>query len=104
MVTTVGAVMQRTPPRQVTTFRPGSRPRSGCDLDIQAALERYFAANGYVRASTVSERGEFAVRGGVIDVYPPGFEEPVRLDMFGSELESIRTFDPATQRSTGQMT
>ncbi|WP_291830476.1 CarD family transcriptional regulator, partial [Bosea sp. (in: a-proteobacteria)] len=60
-------------------------------------------ANGYMRASTVSEKGEFAVRGGVIDVYPPGFEEPVRLDMFGSELESIRTFDPATQRSTGQL-
>ncbi len=101
VVTTVSAAMQRTPPREVTCGA-GFETTVGLDLDT-AALERYFAANGYVRASTVSERGEFAVRGGVIDVYPPGFEEPVRLDMFGSELESIRTFDPATQRSTGQL-
>ena len=102
IVTTVSAALQRTPPKSVTT-QAGFETKVGRDLDIQA-LERYFAANGYVRASTVSERGEFAVRGGVVDVYPPGFEEPVRLDMFGSELESIRTFDPETQRSTGQMT
>ncbi|MDP2765082.1 MAG: transcription-repair coupling factor, partial [Brevundimonas sp.] len=100
VVTTVSAAMQRTPPREVTNGA-GFETTVGLDLDT-AALERYFAANGYMRASTVSERGEFAVRGGVIDVYPPGFEEPVRLDMFGSELESIRTFDPDTQRSTGQ--
>ncbi|MFP5295843.1 MAG: transcription-repair coupling factor, partial [Alphaproteobacteria bacterium] len=102
VVTTVSAAMQRTPPREVTCGA-GFETTVGLDLDT-AALERYFAANGYVRASTVSERGEFAVRGGVVDVFPPGFEEPVRLDMFGSELESIRTFDPATQRSTGQLT
>ncbi len=101
VVTTVSAAMQRTPPKSVTTLA-GFDAKVGHDLDIQA-LERYFAANGYVRASTVSERGEFAVRGGVVDVFPPGFAEPVRLDMFGSELESIRTFDPETQRSTGQM-
>ncbi len=101
VVTTISAAMQRTPPREVTCGA-GFETTVGLDLDT-AALERYFAANGYVRASTVSERGEFAVRGGVIDVFPPGFEEPVRLDMFGSELESIRTFDPATQRSTGQL-
>ena len=101
LVTTVGAALQRTPPREVTCGA-GFETTVGLDLDT-AALERYFAANGYMRASTVSERGEFAVRGGVIDVFPPGFDEPVRLDMFGSELESIRTFDPATQRSTGQL-
>nr|WP_314435720.1 transcription-repair coupling factor [uncultured Brevundimonas sp.] len=101
VVTTVSAAMQRTPPKSVTTMA-GFGAKVGHDLDIQA-LERYFAANGYVRASTVAERGEFAVRGGVVDVFPPGFPEPVRLDMFGSELESIRTFDPETQRSTGQM-
>lgn len=100
VVATVGAAMQRTPPRQITSAA-GFETAVGDDLDTKV-LESYFAANGYVRASTVSEKGEFAVRGGVIDVYPPGFEEPVRLDMFGSELESIRTFDPGTQRSTGQ--
>ena len=102
VVTTVSAAMQRTPPREATCGA-GFETTVGLDRDT-AALERYFATNGYVRASTVSERGEFAVRGGVVDVYPPGFEEPVRLDMFGSELESIRTFDPDTQRSTGQLT
>jgi transcription-repair coupling factor (superfamily II helicase) len=102
VVTTVGAAMQRTPPREITEGA-GFEAVTGTELNT-TQLERYFAANGYMRASTVSEKGEFAVRGGVIDVYPPGFEEPVRLDMFGSELESIRTFDPATQRSTGQKT
>jgi transcription-repair coupling factor (superfamily II helicase) len=102
VATTVSAAMQRTPPREVTCGA-GFDSAVGRDLDT-VALERYFAANGYMRASTVSERGEFAVRGGVIDVFPPGFAEPVRLDMFGSELESIRTFDPETQRSTGQLT
>ena len=100
VVTTVAAAMQRTPPREVTQGA-GFDAKVGADLD-QPALEKYFSVNGYMRASTVNERGEYAVRGGVIDVFPPGFDEPVRLDMFGSELESIRTFDPGTQRSTGQ--
>ena len=101
VVATVAAAAQRTPPRSAVTGA-GFAAKVGADLDT-GALERYVAANGYVRASTVSERGEYAIRGGVIDVFPPGFEEPVRLDMFGSELESIRAFDPETQRSTRQL-
>ncbi|RSB46915.1 MULTISPECIES: transcription-repair coupling factor [Brevundimonas] len=101
VVATVAAASQRTPPRSAVTGA-GFAAKVGADLDT-AALERYVAANGYVRASTVSERGEYAIRGGVIDVFPPGFDEPVRLDMFGSELESIRAFDPETQRSTRQL-
>ena len=79
-------------------LRPGRRTTS-----IWPMLERYFAVNGYHRASTVSERGEFAIRGGVIDVFPPGADEPVRLDLFGDTLESIRAFDRETQRSTRQL-
>ena len=101
VVATVAAAAQRTPPRSAVTGA-GFAAKVGADLDT-AALERYVSTNGYVRASTVSERGEYAVRGGVIDVFPPGFDEPVRLDMFGSELESIRAFDPETQRSTRQL-
>ncbi len=101
VVTTVAAAMQRTPPREVTCAA-GFEAMVGLELDTQA-LETYFSTNGYMRASTVNERGEYAVRGGVIDVFPPGFDEPVRLDLFGSDLESIRTFDPATQRSTGNL-
>jgi transcription-repair coupling factor (superfamily II helicase) len=76
--------------------------RAGQDVNI-ADLERYFAVNGYIRASTVAERGEFAIRGGVIDVWAPGADEPVRLDLFGDSLESIRAFDAETQRSTRQL-
>ena len=101
VVATIAAATQRTPPRQAVTGA-GFEAKVGRDLDT-GALERYVAANGYVRASTVSERGEYAIRGGVIDVFPPGFDEPVRLDLFGSELESIRAFDPETQRSTRQL-
>jgi transcription-repair coupling factor (superfamily II helicase) len=101
LVTTIAAMMQRVPPREAlaaATF--ATQP--GHDVKV-TDLERYFAANGFIRASTVSERGEFAIRGGVIDVWAPGAEEPVRLDLFGDTLESIRGFDPETQRSTKQL-
>ncbi|QUD90653.1 transcription-repair coupling factor [Phenylobacterium montanum] len=101
LVTQVPALLQRTPPREVI-HRASYRAATGRDVDIKD-LERYFAINGYRRASTVTEAGEFAVRGGVIDVFPPGQEEPVRLDLFGDTLESIRAFDPFTQRSTKQL-
>ena len=83
--------------------KAGYSAKVGATVEI-ADLERYFAVNGYQRASTVSEQGEFAIRGGVIDVFPPGAEEPVRLDLFGDTLESIRAFDRETQRSTRQHT
>ncbi len=101
LVTTAPALLQRVPPRAAVA-RAGYAAAAGASVDI-ADMERYFAVNGYHRASTVSERGEFAVRGGVIDVFPPGGEEPVRLDLFGDTLESIRAFDRETQRSTRQL-
>ena len=102
LVTTVSALIQRVPPREAL-MKAAYHTQPGNEVDV-TDLERYFAINGYVRASTVSERGEFAVRGGVIDVFAPGAEEPVRLDLFGDTLESIRAFDPETQRSTRQLT
>ena len=66
-------------------------------------IVRWLELNGYTRTSTVREAGEYAVRGGIIDLFPPGVPEPVRLDFFGDTLESIRTFDPETQRSTDQL-
>jgi transcription-repair coupling factor (superfamily II helicase) len=101
LITAVPSLLQRVPPRSAVKGASYSA-RSGNVVEI-ADLERYFAVNGYVRASTVSERGEFAIRGGVIDVFPPNAEEPVRLDLFGDTLESIRAFDPETQRSTKQL-
>ena len=101
LLTTVPALVQRTPPRAAVQGASYSA-RTGNAVDM-AEVEAYFAVNGYSRASTVSEKGEFAIRGGVIDVFPPGAEEPVRLDLFGDILESIRAFDPETQRSTRQL-
>jgi transcription-repair coupling factor (superfamily II helicase) len=101
LVTTVPALLQRVPP--IAAVKDASYSAKVGEVVEIAQLERYFAVNGYVRASTVSARGEFAVRGGVIDVFPPNAEEPVRLDLFGDTLESIRGFDPDTQRSTRQI-
>ena len=101
LMTAVPALTQRVPPREAV-MGAGYAATVGHVVEI-AKLERYFAVNGYVRASTVSERGEFAIRGGVIDVFPPNSAEPVRLDLFGDTLESIRSFDPETQRSTKQL-
>ena len=101
LVTSVPAVVQRAPPRSAVK-KAGYSARTGNQVEI-ADLEAYFAVNGYQRASTVSERGEFAIRGGVIDVFPPTADEPVRLDLFGDTLESIRAFDPESQRSTRQL-
>ena len=101
LITTSPALLQRVPPREAVK-KASYLARAGQDVNL-ADLERYFAVNGYIRASTVAERGEFAIRGGVIDVWAPGAEEPVRLDLFGDSLESIRAFDPETQRSTRQL-
>ena len=101
LVTTAAALLQRVPTRALIG-RAGYSAKVGNSVDI-AHVERYFAVNGYHRASTVSDHGEFAIRGGVIDVFPPGADEPVRLDLFGDTLESIRGFDRETQRSTRQL-
>lgn len=100
VLVTVNAMMQKIAPAAVIeslafSAKPGNTIRMD---DIAARLER----NGFDRVSTVREVGEFAVRGGILDVFVPGTEEPVRLDFFGDTLESIRTFDPASQRTTGQ--
>ncbi|ESQ77062.1 transcription-repair coupling factor [Asticcacaulis sp. YBE204] len=102
ILTTASALSQKVPPREAMkdsflSLRPGQ------SVDTNE-LEAYFTRNGYNRVSTVSERGEFAVRGGIVDVFSPSQSEPVRLDFFGDTLETIRSFDPETQRSLKQVT
>lgn len=63
-------------------------------------LEKSFVAAGYGRVEQVVAPGEFCVRGGIVDIFPMGSEEPLRLDLFDDEIEAIRYFDPDTQRST----
>ncbi|MHA6288553.1 transcription-repair coupling factor [Maricaulis sp. CAU 1757] len=101
LVTTINAVTQRVPPSAVMA-QSAIAVRPGASVDVEV-LKAHFSVNGYARTATVMEPGDYAVRGGVVDVYPPGASEPVRLDFFGDTLESIRGFDPETQRSTRQL-
>ena len=71
-------------------------------LDMEG-VQRWLELNGYARASTVREAGDYAVRGGILDMFPPGLDLPIRLDFFGDTLESIRSFDPESQRTVGQL-
>ena len=101
VVTTVNAVLQRVPPRELIA-EASFIARAGGNVDHDA-LVVFLARNGYARAGTVREPGDFALRGGIIDLWPPGAGEPLRMDLFGSSLEAIRTFDAATQLSQGQI-
>lgn len=101
VVTTASALVQRVPP--VATMRVSSLSIGVNERIDQTHLGTYLKRNGYVRTATVSERGEYAMRGGKIDLYPPNATEPVRLDLFGDEVETIKSFDPETQLSTGKL-
>ncbi|ARJ70542.1 transcription-repair coupling factor [Paracoccus contaminans] len=100
LLTTVNAALQRVP--AADTVRAASFiARKGERLD-EAQLRGFLARMGFSQAPTVTEPGDYAVRGGIIDIYPPGGSGPVRLDLFGDVLDGIRGFDPQTQRSTGE--
>ncbi|MBT7966356.1 MAG: transcription-repair coupling factor, partial [Proteobacteria bacterium] len=75
--------------------------KKGGALDPQAFRSR-LSDSGYLSVSRVISPGEFAVRGGIIDVYPSGSEKPFRIDLFGNEIEKIRFFDPESQKSVGE--
>ncbi len=101
LLTTLNAITQRLPAREVLrdaafTARVDTR------LD-EAALREFLIRMGFAQSPTVMEPGDFAVRGGIIDIYPPGDSGPVRLDLFGDVLDGIRRFDPATQRTVARL-
>ena len=97
VLTTVNAIVQRVPARETVAAQALSvAPGHVVPMDsIVAWLEH----NGYGRSSTVREPGEYAVRGGILDLFPAGLDQPVRFDFFGDSLESIRSFDAETQRT-----
>jgi transcription-repair coupling factor (superfamily II helicase) len=97
VLTTVNAALQRVPPRGVFANKTLT-VRTGGTLRPEK-LTAFLASNGYGRTDTVMEPGEFAIRGGIFDVFPSGEPDPLRLDFFGDTVESIRRFDAATQRS-----
>ena len=101
VVTTANAATQRTlTPFRVRQLVARLAPGERIGRDKVAAL---LSANGYVRTDTVHDQGEFAVRGGLVDLFPSGEEQALRLDFFGDEIESVRTFDPSDQRTTGRV-
>jgi transcription-repair coupling factor (superfamily II helicase) len=99
--TTVSAILQRVPPRDsVAKDSFSAAPGNSVSTDELAA---WLETNGFLRSDVVRDTGEYAVRGGIVDLFAPGQPLPVRLDFFGHTLESIRSFDPETQRSVGQL-
>ena len=97
ILTTVNAVLQRVPPADYFTDR-SMQLRAG-DTTGTAQLAEFLTIQGYLRTDTVRETGEFALRGGILDIFAAGHEMPVRLDFFGDELETLCRFDAATQRN-----
>ena len=98
VLTTANALLQRMPPRAVVASQ-GLTAQPGNQIDMNTLTAR-LEASGFDRVGTVRDVGEFAVRGGILDLFAPGAAEPLRLDFFGDTLESIRAFDPASQLTT----
>ena len=101
LLTTLGAATQRVPAREVLRDAAWSA-QVGARVD-ERALREFLVRMGFVQSPTVMEPGDYAVRGGIIDIYPPGDMGPVRLDLFGDVLDGARRFDPATQRTTEKL-
>ena len=101
LLTTLAAAMQYLPARGVLRNAAFSA-RVGDRVD-EAALRDFLVRMGFVQSATVSEPGDYALRGGIVDIYPPGHDGPVRLDFFGDVLDGARRFDPVTQRTTSTL-
>jgi len=100
LVTTANAATQRL----LTPFRIRQLTRTlaeGERIEREQLVE-LLSAIGYQRADAVHDAGEFAVRGSIVDLFPAGTSEAIRLDFFGDEIETMRRFDPADQRTTGK--
>ena len=101
IVTTVQAMMHNVPsPSQLEHDRRSLRVGQRVDL---AKLKGWLAENGYRTTTSVQMAGEFTARGGILDVFPPDCSEPRRIEWFDDEIESIRSFDPMTQRSSTRL-
>ena len=101
LLTTVNAALQRVPAKELIAKQAlSAAPGNVLGMD---GVIRWLELNGFGRVSTVREAGEYAVRGGILDLFPPGMDLPVRLDFFGDTLESIRSFDPETQRTAMEL-
>ncbi|TAL39408.1 MAG: transcription-repair coupling factor, partial [Alphaproteobacteria bacterium] len=98
VLTTIAAITQRIPPQSLLKNSVFYAQTNGA-LDMKR-LQEFLVANGYNRTETVREAGEYAIRGGLIDIFPSGSPEPLRIDTFGDDIETIRAFDALSQRTT----
>ena len=89
VLTTVTAILQRVPPPAGFAAAALELKRGG-PARARSKLVEFLVGNGYARTGTVREAGEFAVRGGIVDLFPPGTAQPLRLDFFGDEIEDLR--------------
>ena len=96
----IGSVLQKLPPKRVF-LNALKEVRVGENINFNNFLH-YVSINGYIRVEQVMEPGEYAVRGDILDIFPTGAEEPLRIDLFGDEVEKIRSFDVLSQRTTGE--
>src|SRR6056297_490316 len=101
LLTTLNAATQRVPAREV--LKESAFAAAVGERIDEKALRDFLVRMGFSQAPTVAEPGDYAVRGGIIDVYPPGELGPVRLDLFGDVLDGARRFDAATQRTTRKL-
>jgi transcription-repair coupling factor (superfamily II helicase) len=101
LLTTLSAATQYIPAREILREAAFSA-RVGSRVD-EAALRGFLVRMGFSQAPTVTEPGDYAIRGGIIDIYPPGDGGPVRLDLFGDVLDGARRFDPVSQRTTEKL-
>ncbi|MEY3306428.1 MAG: transcription-repair coupling factor, partial [Pseudomonadota bacterium] len=101
LLTTVNAATQRLPARAV--LREASFSARVGQRVNEEALRSFLSRAGFSPVATVTEPGDFAIRGGIVDIFPPGPGGPVRLDFFGDVLDGARRFDPETQRTTEKL-
>ncbi len=101
LLTTLNAATQRVPAREVLREAAfTARVNQRVDED---ALRKFLVRMGFTQSPTVMEPGDYAIRGGIIDIFPPGESGPVRLDLFGDVLDGARRFDPVSQRTTEKL-
>ncbi len=101
LLTTLNAATQRVPAREILREAAfTARVNQRVDED---ALRKFLVRMGFTQSPTVMEPGDYAIRGGIIDIFPPGESGPVRLDLFGDVLDGARRFDPVSQRTTEKL-
>ncbi|MGD9732500.1 MAG: transcription-repair coupling factor [Desulfamplus sp.] len=101
VITSVDTLLQKSVPKNVLS-NAVDLVANGETIDRDLLIAR-LNSNGYVRTSLVEEPGDYAVRGGILDIFSPNYENPIRIELFGDFVESLRHFSPVTQRGTEEL-